>query len=524
MVYIKIDIGSHTKGYSTNTSDRDYIIFSKCDAYTFLDHISEKKRLVNVHKKDEEGNDCVYVDLYKGLQGIYTGKYYYLGVFAKQSDVKDKNGWENVNLFEFIQDLTKLRIHLILKTMVKYRVKTSLTDQPKQLLAIMFNLAYIEHWLKYNTFPEVNKLPNLLYDEEKPLRYYKSLMKARVENTVTTLSEEVDYIKNWQDAVEVKLESFGTPLERYDIQRNIVMYMLNAGSLQGFCEDTIKNCIFPSIQQLSRTKNGNLFGRTVTVQEKLDGCNFRVIVDRDLITYGSRNTYYSTRDFMGFYRIKNSLEKSAIKLKGILKLNQFVIYGELIGWCFSNDKLLYETIGQEIDYKLPYGTIKYYAYEIRKYDGYNNDFLDFEMSQKWLQEAGFDIIPYDKIFYDYFIENIKFSSKLFSQNSIEGYIIRCGPLRYKVKEHYCLGDLRNALHQINNTFVNSVLGEEEGKLELHELVFAAKKCYDTLMPVDKDIPLYKIFGKLYTLLRQRAHITDDLHYSKAFEMFQTLLE
>ncbi|AOW41393.1 he65 [Trichoplusia ni granulovirus LBIV-12] len=538
MVYIKVDIGSHAKGYSTESSDHDYVIFTKCSEDDFLHYINNRQHLVNVHKKNEDGDDCTYVDLYNGLYGIYAGNYYYLGVFAEEKDVVDKNGLPNSELFTFIRQLTRLRMLGILQTMLRFKVriptggdkkKKGGGDQekkqeidPKNLLNIMYNNAYVDRWLRTKQFPQHNRLPELLDNNQQRVELYKELMLKRVNQTPAS-EQEKDYIDQWQKQLQDKLAEFPPLPERFDVLKAIVRYAMNdSGPVMPF-EKNITKLLYPSIQQLSRAKSGALWGQLVTVQEKLDGCNFRIIVNgEDRIRYGSRNTYREYSDFMGFYRIRARLEACARRLQTVTGYESFVVYGELVGW--RDDKR--QKPINDIHYRDQEEPIKFYAYEILRYDGEVEDLIEFELGQNLLYSSGqFDTIPYESMLYDDFVAKpIVYKSLLFPNHGeelVEGYVLRCNGLRYKIKEEYKLDNLgdTNVLHVITKSFVDGVLDGKKVDAENFDKCMVA--CYDAVEPYNTSfMPVEKIFGKLFGLLCAQAGIKHT-EYKLRFIAFKT---
>ncbi|ACH69413.1 HE65 [Pseudalatia unipuncta granulovirus] len=538
MVYIKVDIGSHAKGYSTESSDHDYVIFTKCSEDDFLHYINNRQHLVNVHKKNEDGDDCTYVDLYNGLYGIYAGNYYYLGVFAEEKDVVDKNGLPNSELFTFIRQLTRLRMLGILQTMLRFKVriptggdkkKKGGGDQekkqeidPKNLLNIMYNNAYVDRWLRTKQFPQHNRLPELLDNNQQRVELYKELMLKRVNQTPAS-EQDKDYIDQWQKQLQDKLAEFPPLPERFDVLKAIVRYAMNdSGPVMPF-EKNITKLLYPSIQQLSRAKSGALWGQLVTVQEKLDGCNFRIIVNgEDRIRYGSRNTYREYSDFMGFYRIRARLEACARRLQTVTGYESFVVYGELVGW--RDDKR--QKPINDIHYRDQEEPIKFYAYEILRYDGEVEDLIEFELGQNLLYSSGqFDTIPYESMLYDDFVAKpIVYKSLLFPNHGkelVEGYVLRCNGLRYKIKKEYKLDNLgdTNVLHVITKSFVNGVLDGKKVDAENFDECMVA--CYDAVEPYNTSfMPVEKIFGKLFGLLCAQAGIKHT-EYKLRFTVFKT---
>ncbi|AAR28832.1 he65 [Leucania separata nucleopolyhedrovirus] len=502
MVYIKLDIGSHAKGYNTSASDHDYVIFTKCSSDEFLQYINGRNHLANVHgKTDDTNDDCTHVDLYKGLHGIYTGKYYYLGVFAQESDVPD------TELFEFIRQLAKLRMPNTLRTMLKYRAKRASADDPKQLLAIVYNLAYVDRWLRTGQFPPCNRLPQLLDDHVERVRLYEILMKHRVDGTPVE-PEHKTYVYDWRDALEAKLSRYPPLPERCDVLKTMVMYMLDEGELV-MPSLKITTLLYPSIPRLDRSKGAALWGRLVCVQEKLDGCNFRIIVDGSRVTFGSRHTYLeSYSDFMGYHRIRSQLVSCARRLQRVTGYNAFVVYGELVGWR-DDDRI--EPINA-IHYSAQREPIKFYAYDIKRFDDGIEEDIEFELAQNFLHNNGqFDTIPYECVLYDDFVSKpIVYRSTLFpdhGEETVEGYVLRCDELRYKVKKEYKLDDLgeTNVLRVITKTFVRGVLSDRTVDASNFDECLVA--CYDAVEPYNTTkVPVDRIFGKLFGLLCAQAGI------------------
>ncbi|AJD80761.1 HE35 [Pseudoplusia includens SNPV IE] len=230
MVFIQFDIGSKAKGYSIDSSDEDIIIITKCTPEKFMDYLNNRNLLVNQHIKTADG-DSTSVDIYKALHGIYTGLYYYLGVFATKEDFLNVNGTYNMELYTFTRELTRLRIKNILNTMMLYKVKGNNQNTPKLLLMTMFHLAYTEHWLKENDFPESVKLPSLLQKcNNRKKQVYRHLMRNRLENTVP-LQKDIDYINMWKYELQNRVYQLPATENRYDILKIIIMYMLGESNL-----------------------------------------------------------------------------------------------------------------------------------------------------------------------------------------------------------------------------------------------------------------------------------------------------
>ncbi|AXU41499.1 HE65 [Alphabaculovirus altermyunipunctae] len=531
MVYIKLDIGSHAKGYSTENSDRDYVIFTKCSPEDFLCYINDRNHLVNVHGKTEEGDDCTYVDLYKGLHGIYTGKYYYLGVFARESDVVDKNGLPNTELFVFIRQLARLRMFNILQTMLRYKVKRSANEDAKQLLAIMYNVAYVDRWLASEKFPEHNYLPQLLNGNAERIQLYDTLMKLRHTNGPVD-EEHKTYIHEWQESLKNKLSRIPPLPERYDVLKTIVKYALNDSGPVLPAGLNITRLLYPSITRLTSSTSASLWNKIVCVQEKLDGCNFRIIVNgENRITYGSRNTYREYSNFMNFYRIRSQLEASARRLQKVTGYNSFVVYGELVGWKDDDRQI---PINQ-IHYSAQKEPIEFYAYDIKRYDDGQEEDIEFELAQNFLDSCGrFKTIPYECMPYEDFVSNgIVFKSLLFpdhDQEAVEGYILRCDELKYKITKDYDPNIVVancNALKLITKQFVCDVMRRHgaEDAIDASNFDQLVLHCYRAVEDLDRSLILSpkKVFSKIFGILCVRAGVTHN-EYSQRLRTFCSSIE
>ncbi|ABL76034.1 he65 [Maruca vitrata nucleopolyhedrovirus] len=253
MVYICIDTGSRAKGYAVESSDIDYHIYTKCDRETFEKSIDNKELLKNRHAKDEAGNDVKYVDLYKGLIGILTGKSPELGIFSKCEDFK------NSQLYEFVTKLTMASIIKIIYALMRYKILNS----AKGLLQIMFNYVYVEYYLDYKRLPKSTKILNMLFnvgDEVKfTINKNKQLIvnnsnvldlnknEYKIDETLTLFVKNVKllklyvelmqrgeyqeewtkYFQKWKLHLQDRLQHVPEPQERADIRHNIIMYALN---------------------------------------------------------------------------------------------------------------------------------------------------------------------------------------------------------------------------------------------------------------------------------------------------------
>lgn len=227
---IKFDIGSKGKGCSINNDEESLVIVTKCTPEKFMEYINNRTLLVNRHIKSANGNSTC-VDIYKLLHGIYTGRYYYLGVFATKEDFVNIDGTFNMELYSFTRELTRLRINNILNTMIKYKIKRDDQKSPNFLLMNMFHLAYIEHWLKEKDFPECVKLPSLLQKSTRRRKQiYSHLMQNKMETT-EPVQRDIDYIIAWKERLEIQLYQLPATENRYDILKIIIMYMLGESNL-----------------------------------------------------------------------------------------------------------------------------------------------------------------------------------------------------------------------------------------------------------------------------------------------------
>lgn len=178
------------------------------------------------------------------------------------------------------------------------------------------------------------------------------------------------------------------------------------------------NIPYPKIKSLKSFRD--LPKSVYVIQEKLDGCNFRVIHTKDdAILFGSRNRILQDcENFCNFHTIRRQLEDHMANLKNILSpVDEFMVVGELIG--YDKNKMIMPRIKYFEEKE-----VRFYAYEI--FDISKNTFMDFVITQNILEKSGFNVIPIK--FYDWADENISFKSLLFPQlDEMEGYIVRGKP-------------------------------------------------------------------------------------------------
>ncbi|AKR14131.1 RNA ligase [Dasychira pudibunda nucleopolyhedrovirus] len=462
MVYIKIDTGSRAKGYANEQSDYDYQVFTKCDRETFMEFGFNNHLLKCKHGKDNDGNDVRHMDLNVALYKVYTGQAADLGIFLQQNDCKDKYGQENVQLFRFIKKLTAVSMVKIVNKLLKYQGSAS----AKKLLLLMFNYAFTEYYLDFKRMPASNKILNILLNvddsvdlttrgpshllvngQEVPIAQNVPI---EVSDELTIVMKKVDnvkmfaelmqrgdyreewgeFFKSWAQELKGRLAHIPEPPKRADVLHSIYMYALNErGPVMPEDESDVLCQIYPSVSHLDRQKKGALANKQILVQEKLDGCNYRVIVNKGAVTFGSRNTYRPDTEFLNVHRISARLKDCAFKLMTLMGADSFVVYGELLGW--KNDAKIKPI--NEIEYSDQRESLKYYAYEIQFAGG---AFVPFEEAQLRLRSAGFDTIPHHKCLFNDFVKNLHFISQMFPNSPLEGYIIRCGKLIYKLKSDY----------------------------------------------------------------------------------------
>ncbi|AFY62856.1 HE65 [Philosamia cynthia ricini nucleopolyhedrovirus virus] len=550
MVYIKIDTGSRAKGYANSDSDFDYFVYKKCDREVFEEFVFNKHQLKCEHMKDDAGNDVRVTDLCVALYGVFSGKTPELGIFLKPDDCKDKYGQLNEQLYQFIKKLTIVCIVKIVKRMIRPNVPTT----AKALLRLMFDCAFTEYYLDFKKLPDSTKILNMLLNlddfvdlatdgadrllvngrvvsiskgittkiDDKVTITIKNVDKLRVYAQLVQRGEcreeWRDFFKNWLRELSERLAHVPEPPRRADVLHSIVMYALNErGPVMPEDENNILCQIYPSISHLDRQKKGVLANKRILVQEKLDGCNYRVIVDKGVVTYGSRNTYQPDVAFMNVHRISAQLEAYALKLKPLMAPDEsFVVYGELLGW---RDEARTKPIN-EIAYTQQKESLKYYAYEIQSGDG---AFVPFEEAQLRLRAAGFDTIPFCQCLYNEFVKGLHFNSQMFPKSPLEGYIIRCGKLIYKLKSNYkdlnklqiesgpfdalncdelnkeCAvdGKLRGPFDALNCDELNKECAVD-GKLSFTDLL---RHCYTKFEC--KSCDEKQLFNKLYYLYRER---------------------
>ena len=531
MVYIKIDTGSRAKGYANDDSDTDYKIYEKCEKETFAKFVFNKQELVNKHTKDEKGNDVVIIDLNVGLHGVFTGKSPNLGIFTKRADCKDKYGHENVQLYRYLKKLTLVSIVKIVRRMLKFAI----LNDAKKLLQLMFNYTYSEYYLDYKKLPESTKILNMLLNLNDSVHLATNELGQLIVNNVYVVpitdkmanikiddvltitfkntnklkiyaelmqrgeyrEEWGEFFTNWLQELNDRLKYVPDPPERADVLHSIIMYALNERGPVMPEDENIFNQIYPSVSHLDYKKKDTLADKQILVQEKLDGCNYRVIVHDNTVTFGSRNTYRPDNKFMNVHRISVHLQTCAQSLKQLMECDSFVVYGELLGWK-SEDKSQPLNV---INYTQQKESLKYYAYEIQLDD---ETFVPFEAAQILLKTAGFDTIPYLKCLYNDFVKTLHFKSEMFADSPLEGYIIRCGKLIYKLKPDY--KDLNKL--QIKSRPFDSLNCDEldkecalNGELNFENIL---RCCRKKIVCSKSEETL--LFNKLYNLYRKRFNL------------------
>ncbi|QBQ01673.1 he65 [Hyphantria cunea granulovirus] len=510
MVYIKIDTGSRAKGFALSSSDYDYKIYTKSDRITFEKYIDNRQLLKNVHHKLVDG-DVVHIDLYIGLMGIYTGKSPDLGIFARRDDVRDKYGVVDICLHDFIKKLTTVSIVRIMRNMMHYVV----VRDAKVLLQTMFRYAFVAYYLTHKRLPENVQILAMIEGKDAAIDNYHRLMAKRAINNKDVCENTLNFFVNWQKELNARLSRVPDPPERMDIRHAIVMYALDEwGPVMPEDHHPIVQQIFPSITRLDASKKRTLAHQHVYVQEKLDGCNFRVIVMKDgkTITYGSRYTYRPDGNFMGFYRIREQLEQCTRALQTLMiPSTSFVVYGELVGWKDEAKTLPINVI----NYSAQPESLKFYAYEIQLSGGM---FISFAMAQTLLSQSGFATIPYRECLYNDFVATLQFDkSTLFPDAPIEGYIIRFQHLMYKIKPEYKnLDKLKVVLNKFDY-ITKQFMRDTYGAVVKEEFLDALKFCYLNCNVSREEAKM--LFDHMYNLYRKqlRVHNTDYKHLLTSFK-------
>lgn len=218
--------------------------------------------------------------------------------------------------------------------------------------------------------------------------------------------------------------------------------------------------LFPSIDNFKNDKIDVSDLEYVIIQEKLDGCNFRIIFNRkklddgddtknkEEIQFGSRNVLFDDKTkFHGYQRLIPELVSKTKRLAELDELNgkSFVIFGELVGSNSGGNPI----IGRYKYFDDP-SVLKFFAYEIFiEKDTLPDDVItrpsttniegddvykvatrmDFIQAQKLLQKVDFELIPYTIMYAaDYSYEKLlDFKSIYFNHNDfvqMEGYMLR----------------------------------------------------------------------------------------------------
>lgn len=234
MVFIVVDTGSRAKGYAIESSDLDLKVYRKCSRERFELYIDNKQMLKNVHKRvmlcdvvDTPVNmlcDVVYIDLYVGMIGIVTGKNPELGVFLKETDIK--NG-DSTQLYEYIKRLTQLSMCAIVTTMMKYAI----IPTSKNLLQLMFNYVYTEYYLEFGTTPSSTKILDIVYKlndidaSQKIHDIYLKLIEARRGGNVCMV-DVVEFFKQWKSDILKRLKCTCDEKQQATLRHSVVMYAM----------------------------------------------------------------------------------------------------------------------------------------------------------------------------------------------------------------------------------------------------------------------------------------------------------
>ncbi|QEI03610.1 HE65 [Rachiplusia nu nucleopolyhedrovirus] len=233
MVFIQLDIDILYRSCKL-CSNRNRLIITKCSSDKFLNFITNpENELIDQQVKDTYGT-YTNIDVYKALMGIYTGKYYYLGVFVREDDVLNQDGTHNIGLYKFIRKLTRSRMNNILNNMIR-KVVGSQYNSAEFLLSLMFNLAYIERWLVLKDLPNDLRLPQLFLSANlEATKIYDRLIKCYQEKTSRIDYDVIKFICTWHERLQDCVLKLPILKDDYDLLKTIIMFMLNENDLSMF--------------------------------------------------------------------------------------------------------------------------------------------------------------------------------------------------------------------------------------------------------------------------------------------------
>lgn len=219
----KIDRGSRAMGFDIRSSDYDYIVFSKCTREEFLDHVFDRKKFVNKHCKIKN-DDVTLSNLFVGLKGIYNGNYAHLAIFSEPRHF----GVDDYFLYKFVKTVAKLRMPLILKTMLKYNLNPEHVTA-KNALQLLYNVSYADYVLRHGMPEGIVRMPAVLCSTVAK-NAYATLMSQRLENDTENirykLEDEVKFLIKYRNNVLESVNAMPNPESRPDIETSICNYFL----------------------------------------------------------------------------------------------------------------------------------------------------------------------------------------------------------------------------------------------------------------------------------------------------------
>lgn len=123
------------------------------------------------------------------------------------------------------------------------------------------------------------------------------------------------------------------------------------------------------------------------VQEKIHGCNFAIIYDKDTNTvlFGKRNGLIeNTEKFYNYQKLTPYLTETMLNFSSYFKNRNIIVYGELCGGRYNNVKK--ENIQKEVDYC---DKVVFVVFDVKVDDL----FVSFDQVEPLLEKTGFITVP-----------------------------------------------------------------------------------------------------------------------------------
>jgi len=412
--------GSFAKGYGVEgLSDVNRCVLTRAPKDYYKNIIfSKNNKLVNIEIVSD-GHDTKYMDILNAFIELINGKGVTILLFGSGNDIITD---EIIYFSRWIAEYNKKKI---CKNMLKFNINKRYDTDIKKVLALLFNISFVDRWLATNEFPH-DKFPEILREDKKALFF--SLMQKRQILSNASL-EEADNIEEYRAELLKKVEKMRTPKKLKGIESVVCDFLIYDTELYIPCQqddETIKEIKYPPILYLFDYKNCFFINKNVYIQEKIKGKHLRIIYNDGQISFGNKERCLEKDYFYNYRNLEENLIKAIIKAQSFTKQNKFIVYGVLCGNYYKGMEDFVP--GQEI--------LEFFAHDMKFFDDIDSTykFIDFETSQIILSDAGFKVIPYEEKMCFEFISDMEAKSKLPDNNKSNlEYMIRCNDVIYKFK-------------------------------------------------------------------------------------------